>query len=293
VVLYPSKDGIRAAQAALEDWLVDMGLTLNRTKTRITHTLHSEGGQVGFNFLGFHVRQYPVGKYHSGTSNGGRLLGFKTFIKPSKDAIKGHMTALGAAVRRHQGAPQEALIECLNRIIRGWTNYYKAVVAKDAFSTCDHLLYAHLRQWARHRHPTKGHRWIAHRYWKMQPGAMWDFVARKDGHIVSRLHTHVETPIQRHVKVRGHLSPFDGNLLYWAQRLADHPLTRSEEARLLRAQHGICGYCGLRFRDDDHREVDHHIPRACGGSDRIDNKEVLHRHCHDQKTTQDRMDRRL
>jgi len=37
--------------------------------------------------------------------------------------------------------------------------------------------------------------------------------------------------------------------------------------------------------DGDILEVDHHIPRYLGGKDTLDNKNILHRHCHDQRYT--------
>ena len=49
------------------------------------------------------------------------------------------------------------------------------------------------------------------------------------------LSDHAATAIQRHVKVKGTVSPFDGNLLYWAKRLQhSHPLT--EQTGSLAAQ---------------------------------------------------------
>jgi hypothetical protein len=48
-------------------WLRPLGLELSPTKTRIVHTLEVHDGQPpGFDFLGFTVRQYPVGKTHAG-----------------------------------------------------------------------------------------------------------------------------------------------------------------------------------------------------------------------------------
>ena len=34
-------------------------------------------------------------------------------------------------------------------------------------------------------------------------------------------------------------------------------------------------------------ETDHIIPKSLGGDDRLMNLQLLHRHCHDQKTAQD------
>jgi RNA-directed DNA polymerase len=293
LVLCADLDGVEAAQAALDVWLADMGLHLSPTKTRISHTQHRIGATVGCDFLGFTIRNYPVGKYHAGSTKQGGKLGFKTFITPSKEAVKRHIATMGAVVKKNKGAPQEVLITDLNRATVGWTYYYRTVVANRVFKTCDHRLYAQLQSWARRRHPRKSRKWIAQRYWTMQPGAKWDFVATKDGQMVARLRPHAATQIQRHIKVKGSASPFDGNLLYWAQRLTDHPLTRGEESKLLKRQRGACTECHLYFRGDDVRAIDHIIPREWGGSDYLSNKQVLHRHCHDQKTARQRAQRHL
>ena len=89
------------------------------------------------------------------------------------------------------------------------------------------------------------------------------------------------------MKVKGSASPYDGNLVYWAKRLTQHPLVNNEKAKLLKIQHWQCPRCGLYLREEDLLEVDHVIPTALGGKDDISNKWVYHRHCHDEKTAED------
>lgn len=62
----------------------------------------------------------------------------------------------------------------------------------------------------------------------------------------------------------------------------------STKAKLLQMQKGECPRCGLYFRDDDMLEIDHITPTALGGKDTLANKWVYHRHCHDEKTAEDR-----
>src|SRR6185503_13627408 len=100
VVLHDDLDTVRQCQALLVDWLQEMGLELKASKTRLTHTLSAYEGQLGFDFLGFHIRQYPVGKTKSGKGRWGQLLGFKTLIKPSKEALQNHLRNLRAMVAR-------------------------------------------------------------------------------------------------------------------------------------------------------------------------------------------------
>src|SRR5262249_47685639 len=64
VVLHKDRQILEHCQQLLSTWLAGMGLTLNEAKSRICHTL--EGDQPGFEFLGFHIRQYRVGKHQSG-----------------------------------------------------------------------------------------------------------------------------------------------------------------------------------------------------------------------------------
>jgi len=111
---------LEKATEAVTSWLKDMGLSLSPKKTRVTHTLHPYEGNVGFNFLGFTVRQFPVGKTTTGKDTQGKPLGFKTIIRPSEEAIKRHMAETKKRVRKLRSAPQEKLIKDLNPITRGW-----------------------------------------------------------------------------------------------------------------------------------------------------------------------------
>ena len=102
-----------------------------------------------------------------------------------------------------------------------------------------------------------------------------------------RLRTHAETPIIRHVKVKGDASPYDGNLIYWSSRMGKHPEVTERVATLLKKQKGKCTHCELYFREEDVMEVDHIIPKTLGGKDQYNNLQILHRHCHDRKTADD------
>jgi RNA-directed DNA polymerase len=283
VILCPDLDGITAARQAIEQFLDSLDLHLSPTKTRVTHTFHLHEGAVGFDFLGFTIRQYARGVRHCGKNWRGERLGFKTLIKPSKDAIMRHTRHLDETVRRSMQVPQEELIDRLNPIIRGWANYYRTAVAAATFHRCDSQVYWRLRSCATRRHPLKGRHWITRHYWNLSPGAKWDFVVKQDGAIVSRLRRHTNTHIRRHIQVRGNASPYDGNLRYGATRLRNHPLTGTTLGRLLSTQQGTCSSCGLLFTATDVLEIDHIIPLSQGGSERLDNKHALHRHCHDQK----------
>jgi RNA-directed DNA polymerase len=286
VILHEDLEVIKQCQVIIQDWLKEWDLELKPSKTCISHTLEPVEGKVGFNFLGFTIRQFPQGRNHCGKNTHGHKLGFKTFIKPSKAKIKAHLQKIGDIIRSHKSSPQIALIQELNPVIRGWTNYYSNVVSKVTFGYCDAIMYQQLRRWAQRRHPKKNKSWVVNKYWHSQDNRNWVFSTRK-GEKSYTLRTHKETPIVRHIKVKGEASPFDGNLIYWSTRLGRHPETPREKAILLKRQKGKCPHCGLYFRNGDLMETDHITPKKLGGDNSIKNKQLLHRHCHDKKTASD------
>ncbi|MHC5937532.1 group II intron reverse transcriptase/maturase [Nostoc sp.] len=287
VILHEDITVVQRCKELISEWLKGMGLELKPSKTRIAHTLERfEQEEPGFNFLGFNIRQYPIGKYHSGKTRYGKELGFKTIITPSKEKQKVHYEQMEKVIETHKAAPQEALINRLNPIIRGWANYYSTAVSKVAYSKQDYLLYQKLRTWAKHRHCKKSKGWIVSKYWQTIGGDNWVFATIEAGSPL-RLLKHSETPIVLHVKVKGESSPYDGNLVYWSTRKGNSPEMPNRVANLLKKQKGKCAYCELHFREEDVLEVDHRIPKSKGGKDSFNNCELLHRHCHDTKTALD------
>jgi RNA-directed DNA polymerase len=283
LIFHPDKDELEKATQRITDWLKNMGLVLSPKKTRVTHTLDPYEGNVGFDFLGFSIRQYRVGKTHTAKAPYGKPLGFKTIIKPSKDAIKRHTQEIRQRIHQLSTASQEKLIRALNPVIRGWANYYRFVPSSMVFHWYEHNVYVQLMQWARRKHPTRGKKWITKAYWRTKEKRHWVFMTPEG----VELRSHSQTPLARHRKVRGRASPYDGNLIYWSQRLKEHPLMQGPKARLLQLQKGQCPRCGLHFRDGDLLEIDHIVPTTLGGKKTLDNKWVYHRHCHDEKTAED------
>ena len=69
--------------------------------------------------------------------------------------------------------------------------------------------------------------------------------------------------------------------------MGKHPELPKLNALLLKKQKGKCPHCGLTFKDGDVIEKDHIIPRSKGGLNEYKNFQLLHRHCHDEKTCHD------
>jgi len=284
VILHEDITVVQRCKEIISEWLKGMGLELKPSKTRLAHTLYEYDGQdAGFNFLGFNVRQHPVSKYNTGKLK----LGFKTLIKPSKEKIKVHYNRIADVIEQHKAAPQAALIAHLNPIIRGWANYYRTQVSKDTFSELGEKVYRKLKSWGQRRHPNKSGEWVANKYWQTIGGDNWVFATRQEGKNPLRLLKHIETPIVRHVKVKSDASPYDGNLVYWSTRMGHNPEVPKTVATLLKRQKGKCAHCGLYFTNESVLEVDHIIPKSQGGKNEYKNIQLLHRHCHDEKTAND------
>ncbi len=292
VVFHQNKAVVQRCREIISEWLVDIGLELKPEKTRLTHTLksvESEDGLAGFDFLGHHIQQYPAGKYRSNINAQGTILGFNTLITPSAKASKVHNEEIGRIITKHRSSPQSALIKDLNPVIRGWTSFYSKSDANTVgeLSKQDNLTYLKLRRWAKRRcgNINDGHI----KYWTSINGDNWVFATKEGNANPLRLLKHRDTSCSStdYVKVKGDKSPYDGDLIYWSSRLGTHPEMPNRKAKLLKQQKGKCPWCGLSFQHCDVLEVDHIIPRAIGGKDDYKNLQLLHRHCHDEKTALD------
>ncbi|AOW98901.1 group II intron reverse transcriptase/maturase [Moorena producens PAL-8-15-08-1] len=277
VIMHKNQNVVEDCKEVINTWLKDMGLELKPSKTKIVHTFD------GFDFLGFNIRQYKVGKNHS-------KQGFKTLVKPSKEAISKHFRQLSNVIERHRAAPQKALIKHLKPILRGWCNYYRGVCSKETYTKLGYMLWNKLRRWGYRRHPKKSRTWVYKKYWgtkiekAKKPGEKlkvdnWVFMDKEENYLPK----HAETKIVRHVKIEKTRSPYDGDLIYWNTRMRKHPEMTSQKGRLLKRQKGKCAHCGLIFRDGDLLEKHHILPRSLGGNDSDKNLELLHLHCHDIK----------
>jgi RNA-directed DNA polymerase len=292
VIIHHDLNVIFDCQEIIKDWLKEIGLEMKPSKTKITHTLNEYKGNVGFDFLGFNIRQFPVGKDHSGKDTQKEILGFKTIIRASKEKIDLHIKKIGDTIRRMRTARQQAVISELNPIIKGWSNYYKSTVCTEIFKDCGSIIYLQLKRWAERRHPNKSKTWVAKKYWKSNVNPKTGYIRRwvfatKDNYEGYTLTDQASIVQEKHIKVKGQKSPYDGDLVYWSSRMGKNPECSTVMATLLRMQGGKCSYCGLTFRDGDLLEIDHIIPKSLGRKNEYKNKQILHRHCHDKKTAGD------
>jgi RNA-directed DNA polymerase len=286
VILHEDLHIIEQCQQSIASWLQEFGLELSQEKTRITHTRYAHNGNIGFEFLGFSIQQVSKGNNRSCRNGSGKRLGFFTLITPSRNSRKQHAQQLKHIIRTHKSAAQANLIGLLNPVIKGWANYYARVTSKRIFTNADQILIQQLFAWVKYRHPLQGIRSVVQKYWKTVGNSRWVFMAVTGEKNVYLL-DHAKTPVVRHIKVQGTRSPFDGDWLYWSTRLGRHPEVSPRVAKLLKRQKGKCAHCGLFLQMGDKWEIDHIIPLSKAGKDRDHNWQLLHQHCHDEKTAHD------
>ena len=256
------------AKTILADWLHTRGLQISEEKTHIRHL------QEGFDFLGFNIRHYP-------TPNSSRS-GYKLLIKPSRDSVQQLRHKLKGIWRKHVGSPTVALINELNPIISGWSNYFRIGVAKEIFSDLDDFMYQRAQRYMKRRHPMKSGWWRTEKYRGRTFGHQdrWVFMD-KERHATLRKFSW--TPIIRHRLVPKTYSPDDPDLQdYWQQRRQRTAIQAYRYRRLFHRQNGVCPICLQHLENGEETHIHHVIPKKRGGTDDLVNLRLLHHNCHRQ-----------
>ena len=152
VVISNSKQILERIYSIMEKYFSKIGLQFNQSKTRIIK--RSEG----FDFLGFHFIKYP----HS-------------YLKviPSRESQRKVKSSIKTLLSAFKQAKIDAIIYRLNLIIRGWAMYYRYCNSINTFSALDFIVLRWVWMWCKRRHPKKGKRWVAVRYFKLDPSKRW------------------------------------------------------------------------------------------------------------------------
>jgi len=181
IVTADSEETAKEIKELIEVFLKERGLELSEEKTLITHI------EQGFDFLGWNFRKYK-----------GKLL-----IKPSMKSIENVTQKTSDMIKKGKAWKQEDLIDALNPIITGWTNYHQSVVSKKTFSKLDNNIWNMLWKWAKRRHPKKSRTWIAKRYWHSEGTRNWVFSTKKN-----KLKLFSDTKIVRHTCLKLDRNPY-------------------------------------------------------------------------------------
>jgi len=283
VIIHKDLDILKEAKVVAEEFLKFIGLKMKDEKTRIVNS------KEGFDFLGVNIRHWETGLYRSDKNLKGEKTGLVRLFQPSKDVILKQYRKIADTLDSLKNASVDVVISKLNPMIRGFSNYYRFYSSTEKMDKLDHLIFRKLLRWAKRRHPNKGIKWVANKYFLSHATKQkWEFSSSQ-----LTLRKHTDTKIERYTQVKGEVSIYDGNTAYWAKRVQSHPELSLRQLTLMKRQKGICAYCQKPFKAEDIWEIDHIIPRGNGGKDIYDNLQLLHAHCHDQKSRQDRVSNEL
>ena len=117
--------------------LAPIGLRLSEEKTRVCHI------DEGFDFLGFRIQRRPW------TGRTGKRA---VYTYPSKKALASVMAKVRSITRREKHQTLADLLRLLNRVLRGWCNYFRHGVSSRTFSYVDHYTWWRVVGWVRKRH---------------------------------------------------------------------------------------------------------------------------------------------
>lgn len=157
VLVAGNRSDAEALRADVAQALTPMGLRLAEDKTRVVHV------DEGFDFLGWHIQR----KQKRGTHK--RYV----YTYPSKKAILAACGRVRTLTQRSQRLTLTALLERLNRFLRGWTNYFRHGVSKATFSYLDTFAWRRTIAWLRRKHAHRNWQWLRRRYlpgWRPSEG---------------------------------------------------------------------------------------------------------------------------
>jgi len=198
----------------IEQFLSIRGLTLSPTKTKIT-TINQ-----GFDFLGWNFRKYS-----------GKLI-----VKPSLKSTQKLVATISQEIKNRKSSTQSQLINRLNQILRGWTNYHQSVCAKETFGKIDYVMWEMLYHWAKRRHRNKSKQWIIQKYWGEIGTRRWVF--KEENTILIKAS---DTPIVRHIPLKLDQNPILNEKYFFHRKLKQQELRQQAWKNTTAAQLQIIG----------------------------------------------------
>jgi RNA-directed DNA polymerase len=128
--------------------LSTMGLRLSPEKTLITHI------DEGLVFLGWRIQRHRkrgTGKHY-------------VYVYPAKKALITVMAKVKTICRQNTNLPLEVLLHQLNRMLRGWTAYFKYGCSNATFSYLRSYLWQEIVRWQNRKHRRTPWKQLRRRY---------------------------------------------------------------------------------------------------------------------------------
>ncbi len=142
------REHAEALIAEVEQVIDPLGLKLSPEKTRVVSI------DEGYDFLGFAIKRVR-GRH-------GRMV-IHTY--PSKRALQSVKTKV-KQITKHTGPDQapDQLLHRVNRVLRGWCNYFRHGVSSRTFAYLRHYAYWRVVGWLRRRHRKRNWSWLRRTY---------------------------------------------------------------------------------------------------------------------------------
>jgi RNA-directed DNA polymerase len=137
VMVHGTRDDADALWDEVADVLAPMGLRLSAEKTRVVHI------DEGFDFLGWRIQRRRI-RGHNGKQ--------AVYTYPSKKSLTSVTSKVRSLTRRHKHRTLADLLHAVNRVLRGWCNYFRHGVSSQTFSYVDHFTWWRIVGWLRKRH---------------------------------------------------------------------------------------------------------------------------------------------
>jgi group II intron reverse transcriptase/maturase len=193
----------------------------------------------GFDFLGWNFKVQSNGKFKCVPS----VDNFKAFRKKVKTIVNN--SNYGATTKAEKLAP----------VVRGWRQYHRyCKMDGTRFS-----LY-----------------FIQNRAFKV-----FNKETNKNRHtskkLLDKAFPNVPYSENKHIKVKGNKSPFDGNLTYWSER--NSKLYDGITSKVLKRQNHSCARCGLKMTSEERVHLHHKDGNHQNWKN--NNLMALHESCHD------------
>lgn len=283
IIMHVNKEIIIEAKQILADWLeATSNLKFNEQKTMIRQS------NMGFQFLGH--------SFINVQRNGKQRIK----IYPSRESQTKLNKKIRKIIQHNKATSTYELIKILRPITQGWGNYFKYSECSETFQRVDRSIFQKLRAWVFRRDRRNGRQFIKLKYFP-EPGIYtYNDVQHTNKWILNgtgmtktgKKETIFLPPIswiksEKFIKVQPMASPYDGNDLYWIKRTAKFGNLAPSKRKLLLQQNGLCKWCNEPILAFDATETDHKTSIASSGKNKYNNLQLLHKHCHINKTVTD------
>jgi len=187
VMVFGSRDHAVAVQGEVAEVLASMGLRLAPEKTQVVSI------DEGFDFLGFRIQRH--------TQKGSQRS--LVYSYPSRKSMRSIRLRIKALTTRHTTYQSPGvLFHRLNRLTRGWAQYFRHGSSSAAYHDIGHYLWWRVWGWFCKKYPKTRRRELFERY----------HVDRKPEYAGVRLYNPASMTIQRH-RFRGNKIPTPWNQL--------------------------------------------------------------------------------